>query len=69
MRVVHYVGFKDDRYWNAYRLYGGPRFIHRGWDLRARRDVGPDDIVVFAEGEADQAPRVKSYDDLREKQE
>ena len=64
---VHYVGFRDDRYWNAVRIWGGPRFIHRGWDLRALRDIDPEiDIVIFAEGEHDQKPRVKSYDDIRE---
>ena len=50
-RCVHYVGFRDDRYWNAYRIYGGPRIIHRRWDFYATRDVGPDDVVIFAEGD------------------
>ena len=53
-RVVHYVGFRDDRYWNAYRIFGGPRFIHYVWDRRAQRDVGADDIVVFATGDEHQ---------------
>jgi len=65
-RVVHYVGFRDDRYWAAYRIWGGPRFLHRGWDLRALRDVGPDDLVIFAKGEHDQQPRRQSYNDLNE---
>jgi hypothetical protein len=65
-RVVHYVGFKDDRYWAAFKVFGGPRFIHRGWDLRARRDVGPEDLVIFANGEHDQAPRTRSFNDLEE---
>jgi hypothetical protein len=66
IRAVHYVGFRDDRYWSAFRIWGGPRFIHRGWDLRARRDVGPDDVVIFAEDESDQVPRGKSFHDLME---
>lgn len=66
-RVVHYVGFRDDRYWNAYRIFGGPRFLHRGWDLRALRDIGEDDVVVFSQGEADQEPRKMSFNDLDER--
>lgn len=48
MRSVHYVGFRDDRFLNAYRVFGGPRIIHRIWDQRAAREIGEDDIVVFA---------------------
>ena len=55
LRCVHYVGFRDDRYWNAYRIFGGPRFIHRRWDRRANRDIGPDDVVIFAEGDEHQS--------------
>jgi hypothetical protein len=65
-RAIHFVGFRDDRYWNAVRVFGRPTFIHRGWDLRARREIDRDDLVVFADGPHDQAPRVKSYDDIRE---
>ena len=50
-RAIHYVGFRDDRYWNAFRVFGGPRFIHRTWDQRARREIGADDVVVFANGD------------------
>lgn len=63
---LHFVAFRDDRYWSAVRIWGRPHFIHRGFDLRARRDIDPSDTVVFAEGDADQAPRVRSYDDVRE---
>lgn len=55
-RAVHYVGFRDDRYWHAYRIWGGPRIIHRRWDRRARREIGPDDVVIFAEGDWRQEP-------------
>ena len=34
--------------------------------MRARREIADDDVIVFAEGPADQPPRVKSFDDLRE---
>jgi hypothetical protein len=52
--TIHYVGFRDDRYWSAYRLWGGPRMIHRWWDRRAHRDIGPDDVVVFSMGDETQ---------------
>jgi hypothetical protein len=65
-RVVHFVGFRDDRYWNAVRVFGRPHYIHRGWDLRARREIADGDLIVFADGDNDQAPRSKSFDDLRE---
>lgn len=48
---LHFVGFRDDRYWNAVRAFGLPDIIHCVWDERARREVGPDDVVVFAEGD------------------
>ncbi len=62
----HFVGFRDDRYWNAVRVFGFPDFIHRGWDLRAQREIAPGDIVVFADGDGNQEPRRKSYHDLTE---
>jgi len=54
MRSVHYVGFRDERFLNAYRIFGGPRIIHRIWDQRAVREIGEDDIVVFANGDEHQ---------------
>ena len=49
--IVHYVGFRDDRYWSAFRVFGGPRMIHRRWDRYAVAEIGPGDVVVFAEGD------------------
>lgn len=60
VRSVHYVGFRDDRYWNAYRVFGGPRVIHRWWDRRARRDIADDDIIIFANGNWDEQ-KVSKY--------
>ena len=54
MRSVHYVGFRDDRFLNAFRIFGGPRIIHQIWDQRAAREIGEDDIVVFANGDEHQ---------------
>lgn len=65
-RAVHFVGFRGDEYTSAVRAFGPPDFIHRGWDLRARREIADGDTIVFATGSANQAPRVKSYDDIRE---
>ena len=55
--ALHFVGFRDDRYWNAVRVFGPPDFIHPAWDVYAANDVAPGDIVLFAEGAADRAPR------------
>lgn len=63
---VHFVGFRGEEYWSAVKVFGLPDFIHRGWDLRARREIADGDMIVFATGGADQEPRVKSYADLRE---
>ena len=67
VRCVHYVGFRDDRYWNAYRIFGGPRVIHRRWDFYATRDVGPDDIVIFAEGDETQPLAAYNATDIDER--
>ena len=56
-RLVHFVGFRDDRYWAAVRVFGWPDMIHEAWDRYAADDVAPGDVVVFAEGEWDQLPR------------
>ncbi len=66
-RCIHYVGFRDDRYWNAYRIFGGPRVIHRRWDFYATRDVGPDDVVIFATGDATQPVADRNATDLDER--
>ena len=55
--LLHFVGFRDDRYWNAVRVFGLPDYIHRTWDRYAADAVALCDLVVHAEGEADRAPR------------
>ena len=64
--ALHFVGFRDDRYLNAVRVFGLPDFIHRGWDRRAQREIAPGDVVVFAEGDFDQRPRGMSFNDINE---
>ena len=59
-RCVHYVGFRDGyRFFLAKRMFGGPVFIHQKFDKRMRQDVGPNDLVVFAEG--DEFQRVHTH--------
>lgn len=65
-RTVHYVGFRDDRIWNALKIWGGPRFYHRRWDRRAQRDIGPNDVVIFATGDEHQPLVRANGDDLIE---
>jgi ASC-1-like (ASCH) protein len=66
MRCTHFVGFKGEEYISAVRAFGRPDFVHRGWDLRARREIADGDLIIFAQGGPVQEPRVKSYDDIRE---
>ena len=56
-RLVHFVGFRDERYHNAVRIFGEPEMVHEAWGRYAADDVAPDDLVIFAEGEWDQEPR------------
>lgn len=63
---THFVGFRDDRYWNAVKVFGPPDFIHRRWDKRAAREIADVDSIVFAEGDEHQAPSRTNGDDLRE---
>lgn len=61
--MIHFVGFKDDRWWNAIAVFGRPHFIHRFWDARAIAEVVPGDIVVFADGNETDPVRPFAYDD------
>lgn len=51
--ALHFVGFKDDRYWNAVKVFGVPDVVHRIWDERARQEIAPGDVAIFAEGSID----------------
>lgn len=61
--MLHFVGFKDDRYLNAVSVFGRPDFIHRRWDARAVCEVAPGDVVVFADGDETQPIYPYAYDD------
>ena len=65
--AVHYVGFRGDEFVRAKRLFGGPVIIHRVWDRRAQRDIGPDDLVVFADGDDTQPLARWNGDDIDER--
>jgi len=61
--AIHFVGFKDDRYWNAVKVWGKPDFVHRFWDHRAVCEVTAIDKVIFADGDERQGIRKFTYDD------
>ena len=54
--ALHFVRFNrfDQRFSNAVAVFGKPDFLHRVWDLRARREIMDGDVIVFAKGESDQ---------------
>ena len=64
--MLHFVAFRDDRYWNAVRVFGRPDFVHRKWDLRANREIAPNDVLVFASGQVTDCPDRRNGDDLTE---
>lgn len=64
---LHFVGFKDDAYNRAQRVFGPPDFIHPRWDRRARREIADGDTVLFAVGsEADEPTRFNAPDYVEE---
>jgi hypothetical protein len=62
--ALHFVGFKDDRYWNAVRIWGAPDFLHRNYDRRAWQEIVEGDVAVFAEGRT--PIRDQSWDDSQQ---
>lgn len=66
--IAHFVGFRGDEYARARRIWRGPAFIHRKWDRRAQRDIGPDDVVIFADGDEAQPLARSNGNDLDEDQ-
>ena len=61
--AIHFVGFKDNRYITAIKVFGTPDFIHRFWDQRAVNEVMENDIVIFADADETQAVETFAYDD------
>lgn len=59
-RVIHYIGFRDDAFLRAYRIYGGPAMIHRVNDRFAQNEIDPEtDIAIYAGNEHED--RVRFY--------
>jgi len=69
LRVVHFVGFRGEEYWSAVKVFGLPHMVHMGWDRRAQRDIGEDDLVVFAKGDETQPLAAYNYPDIIEAKE
>jgi hypothetical protein len=61
--ALHFVGFKDDRYWNVLRVFGRPDFWHRLYDARAEAEICEGDTVLFANGDETQPVREFTHDD------
>jgi hypothetical protein len=61
--MLHFVGFKNDRYTNAVTVFGKPDFIHRRWDARARGEICDGDVAVFADGDEHCPVNPFAYDD------
>lgn len=61
--ALHFVGFKDDRIWNALRVFGSPAFWHRIYDYRAIAEIKEGDTVLFATGDESQPVREFTHDD------
>lgn len=61
--AVHFIGFKDDRFAVAAKVFGRPDFIHRHWDHRAKAEIADGDVAVFASGNEHDDPTPFAYDD------
>lgn len=61
--ALHFVGFRDERFYRAARVFGRPDFIHRHWDGRAASMIAADDVAIFADGDEHDLPRLFSFDD------
>ena len=66
--MLHFVGFRDDRYTNAVRIWGKPDFYHYRWDIRALREITKDDVIIFAVGTEHDEPSRYNGQDLFEKE-
>lgn len=68
--AVHFVGFPDPRrgkptadYIRAVAIFGPPDFIHVCWDARAKAEIFPGDVAVFAKGDQDSPITPYTFDD------
>lgn len=66
--LLHFVGFRDDRYWNAVKIWGQPDMIHEAWDFYAADDTAPGDTIIFANAAWNQRPRSFTVEAARSRQ-
>lgn len=62
MPIIHFVGFKNDRVYNARKVWE-PDFWHRRWDRRAQDEIAPGDVVIFADGDEHSPVDPFAFDD------
>ena len=60
---THFVGFTDDTFNRAIKVFGRPDFVHRYWDGRAKSMIGPCDRAIFSKGTDQDVPTIYSFDD------
>lgn len=61
--MVHFVGFKNDRVFNAIKTFGPPDFWHRKYDYRAVCEIVEGDIAIFADGDENSPIDPYGFDD------
>jgi hypothetical protein len=61
--ALHFVGFRDDAYLRAIRVFGRPDFIHRHYDRRCVAEIAEGDTMVFATGDETQPVIPFTFDD------
>lgn len=61
--ALHFIGFRDDRYWSARRVFGAPDFFHRYWDARAMAEIASGDTALFATGSDADMPNPNAFND------
>ena len=61
--ALHFVGFRDDAYQRAVRVFGYPDFVHRHYDRRCVAEIAEGDTVIFATGNETQPVARYTFDD------
>jgi hypothetical protein len=64
-QTLHLIGFRGEEYWSAIKVWGHlPVMIHRVHDIRAYRDIGEEDVVLFANKETEEMIRDRNGSDV-----
>lgn len=67
MSALHFIGFLHPNigpsvdYDKAVRVFGKPDFVHRYWDVRAKQELAPGDVAIFASGSIDDPVNVYTF--------